>query len=105
MKDTIYCGDLIVTKSNAKAVALTSVGSDLFIEHGITFDYSRIEFGAGEVLAVLEYALHFKDGFYRAGCRGPWTADQALSHWAVGHHAPDRAKLFRETIEKHQASA
>lgn len=122
--NTKYVGDLIVTKANLKDCAditevtgylyilaegaslpvLTSVSGDLYISYGITFDHSAIEFGAGQVLAVWEYALHVRHGEYRAGCRGPWTAEQALAHWNVGHHEPSRAELFREAIKAHEAA-
>lgn len=118
MSITKHIGDLTITKANAKNFekleevtgylyiehkaslpVLTSVGGDLSITFGLTFDYSAIKFDAGEVLAVWEYALHHKDGLFRAGCRGPWTAEQALEHWDAGHHAPSRAELFRATIQ------
>ena len=78
---------------------LTSVGGYLKVEIGTKFDHSKIEFGAGTVLAIHEYALHVKDGVYRAGCRGPWSSEQALKHWHIGHHAPTRAELFCNAIK------
>jgi len=122
--NTKHIGDLIVTKKNAATVThitevtgylyicdegaalpvLTSVGGSLYIAIGIQFDHSHIEFGAGQVLAVWEYALHVKDGQYRAGCRGPWSAAQALAHWHAEHHAPPRAKTFRAAIDEHEAT-
>lgn len=60
--------------------------------------------GAGKVLAVHEYALHVKDGEYRAGCRGPWTAQKALRHWNTGHHTPTRAEKFRAAIAAQEGS-
>jgi hypothetical protein len=97
-------GYLSIRAEGAALPVLQSVGGYLYIAYGITFDYSRITFGAGEVLAVWEYALHFKDGNYRAGCRGPWDAEQALRHWGAGHHAPSRAKCFTEVIAERIAA-
>lgn len=118
---TKHIGNLIVTKKNAADVAhiteitgylyiqaegaalpvLTSVGGYLYIAIGIKFDHSRIDFGAGQVLAIWEYALHVKDGAYRAGCRGPWNAEQALAHWHIGH---PRAEAFRAAIAAHETT-
>jgi len=79
---------------------LTSVGGYLYIVNGINFDHSAITFGAGRVIAISEYALHIKDGKYRAGCRGPWSAAEALNHWGDGHETPSRANLFMEAIKQ-----
>ena len=122
--DNIYRGDLTITVKNrndfahivkvtggliidaeASLPVLTTVGGDLSISIGVNFDYSAIEFGAGLVLAVWEYALHLKDGKYCAGCMGPLTADEALKHWTTGHHAPSRATLFRVAIEAQKVAA
>ena len=91
-------GNLSIWAEGAQLPVLTSVGGNLYIAIGVSFDHSSIEFGAGKVLAVHEYALHVKDGEYRAGCRGPWTAQKALRHWNTGHHAPKRAEKFRAAI-------
>ena len=94
-------GDLYIRADGASLPALAAVGCSLYICPGIQFDHSKIEFGHGEVLAVSEYALHLKDGLYRAGCRGPWTAEQALAHWSTAHPVPARATLFRAAIIGH----
>jgi hypothetical protein len=78
---------------------LTGVGGNLYVRAEAALpDTSGITFGAGQVLALWGYALHFKDGLYRAGCRGPWTAEQALAHWTEEHPEPLRASLFRQVI-------
>ncbi|PNQ53602.1 hypothetical protein C1141_20400, partial [Vibrio agarivorans] len=49
------------------------------------------------------YALfRSEDGRYTAGCRGPWTVKEALSHWR-DNPRPDnqgRAALFVAAIKK-----
>ena len=97
-------GGGLYIEADAKLPVLTSVGGYLFIAIGVSFDHSSIEFGAGRVLAVHEYALHIKDGEYRAGCRGPWTAQKALRHWNTWHHAPTRAEKFRAAIAAQEGS-
>lgn len=37
-------------------------------------------------------------GLYAAGCRGPWTADEALQHW--GKRQDARAVLFTAAIKQ-----
>ena len=91
-------------EADAHLPVLTSVGGGLSIAIGVSFDHAGIEFGAGSVLAIHECALHVKDGEYRAGCRGPWSAQQALRHWSPDHHAPTRAAKFRDAIAAHEAS-
>jgi hypothetical protein len=97
-------GGYLSVQADAQLPALTSVGGDLSVAIGTSFDHSCIEFGAGRVLAIHEYALHVKEGQYRAGCRGPWSAEQALKHWNIGHHAPTRAEKFRAAIEAQEAA-
>lgn len=97
-------GGYLFIDADARLPVLTSVGGNLFIAIGVSFDHSSIEFGAGRVLAVHEYALHIKDGEYRAGCRGPWSAEQSLKHWNTGHYAPTRAEKFRAAIAAQEGS-
>lgn len=69
------------------------------------FDHSATTFKAGKILAVSYYALHVSDsGLYSAGCRGPWTAAEALHHWNGKHSTPARATLFKEAILLHESS-
>lgn len=69
------------------------------------FDHSATTFKAGKILAVSYYALHVSDsGLYSAGCRGPWTAAEALRHWNDKHSTPARATLFKEAILLHESS-
>jgi hypothetical protein len=35
--------------------------------------------------------------YYRAGCRGPFTAGEALAHWGE-HRRDERARVFREAL-------
>ena len=48
------------------------------------------------------WKLFYYQGKYVAGCRGPWTAEEALEHWSEHHPNQDRATLFREAIVKHE---
>lgn len=91
-------GNLCIYGRKACLPALTNAGGYLYISEDAEFDYSKIKFGAGDVIAISEYALHFKDGMYTAGCRGPWTAEQALRHWNDKNPVPNRAKIFRQAI-------
>jgi len=97
-------GALYILAEGVALPVLTSVGGHLYITIGIHFDHSHIAFGAGQVLAVWKYALHVKDGQYRAGCRGPWSAEEALAHWHAGHPEPSRAEEFREAIAAQEAA-
>ena len=93
-------GGSLEIHSEAQLPALTTVGRSLYVKTGITFDYSAIKFHKGKVIAIWQFALHEKDGMYTAGCRGPWTKEQALAHWGEGHHEPGRAAAFRDAIKK-----
>ena len=53
----------------------------------------------GRVIAMSTWGLVLlNDGMLSAGCRGPWTKEQALAHW--GKRADKRAKLFTAAIRK-----
>ena len=54
------------------------------------------------LLAEHEWKLFYYQGKYRAMCRGPWTAEEALNHWNEFHLNQERATLFREAIVEHQ---
>ena len=44
--------------------------------------------------------MKLPDGRYKAGCRGPWTRDQALAHWGGANYPdPDRGAQFVQSIE------
>jgi hypothetical protein len=44
------------------------------------------------------YALIYQNGKYKAGCRGPWTRQEALNHWDEHHPNQERVTLFRNAI-------
>jgi hypothetical protein len=53
-------------------------------------------------IAYAYYTLYRSDkGMYIAGCRGPWTAEQALDHWSnrLGG-CEERSALFVEAVKK-----
>jgi len=54
------------------------------------------------LLAEHQWKLFYYQNKYRAGCRGPWSAEEALGHWNEDHDTPERATLFRAAIIKHQ---
>ena len=89
---------LYISADGAFLPALESVGGGLYIKKGVDFDYSKIAFGAGEVLCVNGWALHYKDGRYTAGCKGPWTAEQALAYFG------EDAEIPHEDVEKFHAA-
>jgi hypothetical protein len=80
------------------APALTEVEGYLFCE-GV-FDYSKIKFGAGEIIAISGYALHHKDGLLTAGCRVGWSYERALVHWGDYHENQARARIFAAAIKE-----
>ena len=76
--------------------ALQDVDAQFYQELGIELlKEQHLVIGAG-------WKLFYYQGKYVAGCRGPWTAEEALEHWSEFHPNQDRAKLFREAIIKHQ---
>ena len=53
----------------------------------------------GRVIAMSTCGLVLlNNGILSAGCRGPWTREQALAHW--GKRTDERAKLFTAAIRK-----
>jgi hypothetical protein len=60
--------------------------------------YQELGIASIAKLAKSVYKLYFYQGKYVAGCRGPWSADQALNHWNEFHYNPERAKLFTKAI-------
>ena len=53
----------------------------------------------GRVIAMSTWGLVLlNNGMFCAGCRGPWTREQALAHW--GERTDERAELFTAAIRK-----
>ena len=54
----------------------------------------------GSILAECNGYTLFRtpSGYYTAGCRGPWTAGEALRHW--GPRTDTRALVFSEAIKR-----
>lgn len=88
----------VLEGASCTAPALTEVGGYLFCE-GV-FDYSKIKFGAGEIIAISGYALHHKDGLLTAGCRVGWSYKEALAHWGDHHENQARARIFTAAIKE-----
>jgi len=57
-----------------------------------------------KLLAEHHWDLFYYQGKYHAGCRGPWSAEEALKHWDEYHHYPERAMLFTKAIIEHEKS-
>jgi hypothetical protein len=76
--------------------ALQDVDAQFYQELGIELlKEQRLVMGAG-------WKLFYYQGKYVAGCRGPWTSEEALEHWSEFHLNQERATLFREAIVEHQ---
>src|SRR3990167_5762022 len=53
----------------------------------------------GRVIAMSTWGLVLLNNrMFCAGCRGPWTREQALAHW--GKRTDERAKLFTAAIRE-----
>ena len=53
----------------------------------------------GRVIAMSTWGLVLlNNGMFCAGCRDPWTREQALEHW--GQRTDERAKLFTAAIKQ-----
>jgi hypothetical protein len=89
-------GDLCIY-ADANLPVLERVGGGLVIYATADLPVLRSAHGKpGRLLAVHEYGLWQDDvGLYSAGCRGPFTKAQALSHW---DREDDRALLFALAI-------
>ena len=122
----VHHGDLRITESNAAAMAnLAEVTGDLYIRADAQLQALeevgkslRVECSGklhapawlGPIFREIEsdgqYALcRSDDGYYVAGCRGPWSAEDALSHWR-DNPRPDnqgRSALYVAAIEKAEA--
>ena len=86
-------GGLNIRAEGASLPALTSIGGGLDIR---AEDTSLP--GLGAVLAHSTWSLVklHASGLYAAGCRGPWSRDQALAHW--GGRSDERAVLFSAAL-------
>ena len=89
--------------------ALTEVKEHARISRGKTLDAPNARIIGGEfhgIAADDEYELfRSADGMYVAGCRGPWSASEALDHW-LNNSRPDnqsRAALFVDAIQSAEA--
>jgi hypothetical protein len=113
--ESVGCDLTIYASAEARLPLLESVGGDLRIYADANLPvlenvggYLAIDADAnlpvlgsahgkpGRLIAVHDYGLwQADDGAYSAGCRGPLTKAQALSHWDRGD---DRALLFTLAI-------
>ena len=93
------CGGLDIREgASLTAPALTEVSGWLYIHKGANLTapgWNQLAFGD-------KYCLYRTPaGKYQAGCRGPWTAAEALAHWSGDS---DKCKRFREAIIKAEAA-
>ena len=93
------CGWLDIREgASLTAPALTEVSGWLYIHKGANLTapgWNQLAFGD-------KYCLYRTPaGKYQAGCRGPWTAAEALAHWSGDS---DKCKRFREAIIKAEAA-
>lgn len=107
-------GDLLIDTTNPIDLSGLRFAKSLTLFGNSKFDYSNIKFADGEVIAVSEYVLCYNEEtqMYTAGCRGPWSAKEALQHWQSvqrdrhiyinGTSRIERADIFVEAIEKNE---
>ena len=97
-------GNLIVTKDNSEyASTVTSVGGYLYVraDGKLTAPLLRFDGEAYTEIASSKYVLFAGDkGHYRAGCQGPFTADEAIAHW---NRKDERAVIFTAAINANEA--
>ena len=79
------CGKVTVCKGGTFSAPVLTESGNIFHE-----------------IAVSEYTLFASPTLYKSGCRGPWTADQALAHWS--QRSDQRAVMFTAAIKQHEAS-
>ena len=106
-------GELYVLAEGAQFPALAEVTGALSVEaEGAQFPKLAQVTGAlyvqaegaqfpklGRVIAMSTWGLVLlNNGMFCAGCRGPWTREQALEHW--GQRTDERAKLFTAAIKQ-----
>src|SRR3990167_3502526 len=87
-------GALSVEAEGAKFPELAEVTGALYVQaEGAQFPK------LGRVIAMSTWGLVLlNNGMFCAGCRDPWTREQALAHW--GKRTDERAKLFAAAIRK-----
>ena len=87
-------GELSVRAEGAQFPKLAQVTGWLSVEaEGAQFP------ALGRVIAMSTWGLVLlNNGMFCAGCRGPWTREQALAHW--GKRTDERAKLFTAAIRE-----
>ena len=89
----VKTGWLSVEASGAQFPKLVEAGWLCVLAEGAQFP------ALGRVIAMSTWGLVLlNDGMLSAGCRGPWTREQALAHW--GKRTDKRAKLFTAAIHK-----
>ena len=96
-------GGGLIVKADAQLPVLESVGGWLKVEGPGSVNAPKY---LGRVFREIESDDHYalcrsEDGYYVAGCRGPWSADEALEHWRSPR--PDnqsRAASFVLAIER-----
>jgi len=90
-----HTGNLTITDQNLETcLVLAQVTGALSVQaKGAQFP------ALGRVIAMSTWGLVLlNNGMFCAGCRGPWTREQALAHW--GKRTDERAKLFTAAIRK-----
>ena len=87
-------GALYVRAKGAQFPELAEVTGALYVQaEGAQFPK------LGRVIAMSTWGLVLlNNGMFCAGCRDPWTREQALEHW--GQRTDERAKLFTAAIRK-----
>ena len=89
----VETGELYVEAEGAQFPALVKTGALYVRAEGAQFPK------LGRVIAMSTWGLVLlNNGMFCAGCRGPWTREQALAHW--GKRTDKRAKLFTAAIRE-----
>lgn len=86
-------GWLYISAEGASLPVLTNIGENLYISaEGASLPCF------GTIIAHSDWSLIrlHSTGLYAAGCRGPWTRDQALAHWKG--RSDERAVLFTAAL-------
>ncbi len=94
-------GGYLYVEADAQLPALTSVGGYLSVRADGKLSAPLLAFNGEKYTEIARsgYALFAGDkGTFRAGCRGPFMAEQALAHW---HRSDVRAVVFTAAIKKH----
>src|SRR3990167_5335293 len=87
-------GALSVEAEGAQFPELAEVTGALYVQaEGAQFP----KLGRGIAMSTWGLVL-LNNGMFCAGCRDPWTREQALAHW--GQRTDERAKLFTAAIRK-----